>query len=102
MDIPLVIFGEIYDLLYSHNETPKMSRNTFADWYAKLYSKNYIPGFDLELNNLMFSCDKNFSCCVFRKSNLNTTHHIDDKTINQINEKLNDLISRFNKTKLFW
>lgn len=109
MSVPSAIFAEIYNLLCSYNEIPKISKEIFIGWYAN----NYIYTISIELQSLIFICSKPFLCHVIRNDEM-LPFISDEKFIKlnypfisnenfiKLNEELNLLSSRVHKIKAFW
>lgn len=99
MSVPPIILSEIYDLLVTYDESPKMTKKTFTGWF----SNGYIYDFQIELRTLIFACDKPFSCHVIRAPDLQLDiQKISDEDLIIINTKLNDFSCRIERMVAFW
>ena len=99
MNVPFVVLTDIYYLLSEYNESPKIDKNTFIDWYAK----NWMYKYNLELSTLLFSCQKPLVCFVRRNEELPIECQIlTDEQIFELNQKLYNITSSFCKMKAFW
>jgi len=101
MTIPSIILSEIYDLLCSYNECPKISKETFVGWYAK----GHIYTISIQLRTLVFTCVKPFSCSVIQDDlelSNNNTELMPQSQLDELNEKLSLFSSRFYRVKVFW
>lgn len=98
MSVPSFMFAEMYDLLNSYNETSKMNRETFINWYpSQMYSMK------IEFKTLIFICNKPFNCYVERNIDLvNDCQSITDEELIKLNEELSALSSKIYKIKAFW
>jgi len=95
MQIPLMIINSLYDLLDGYGEAPsKMHKDLFINWY----SKGWIYKFNLELNTMLFHCEKPFNCKVILKPEY--PNNIDK--CKKINDALLDFSEKYCNILLFW
>lgn len=88
MDVPLVIIEEIYNLLCLHDESPKMGKELFIDWYSRGQLYKYVA----ECKTVNFHCKAPFFCYVTGDS---------EKAV-ELNRILSDMSARFTKILAFW
>lgn len=96
MNVPPIIISEIYDLLLKYDETPKINKITFVDWYS-----SYIFDINLQLKSVIFTCMKPFFCYVSRNTEI-TSNFISDEMIGELNKELCTLSEKAQKIKIFW
>jgi hypothetical protein len=93
--VPKEVLSDIYDVLSSYDQKPKMERNLFTDWF----SKGYLFHYSVELNGLLFSCREPFVCYTYFKNERKT---VPIEKVDEINGKLSEMCSRFSELRLFW
>lgn len=100
MDIFFTFFNEIYNLLCKYQESPKMSRKMFVEWYSQsLNRRSFLDFYNVELQNLIFCSKKDPISCYVIKSNMLIDNN---ELIETINHELLILIERFFNMKAFW
>ena len=91
--IPSNVLDDVYSLLVSYDQKPKMEKDLFVNWL----SQGYVFKYSTELNGLLFSCKKPFTLYVYKNKET-----IPIEQINQLNNELSKISIRAFNMSLFW
>lgn len=111
--MPLSFYENVYDLLISYGEVPRLrvlklyARHKWAYSYTILHKDNfvklckkpsmYLPE-EFTCNTIAFKCDRTGYCYVFE----DTKRHPKKAPISEINKQIQSLREKYFKLPVFW
>ena len=90
-----VAFDELYDLLSNYNESPKMTKDVFIWWQGN----EYVYRYNIELQSLILSFEKPFSCQLLR--NNNEKQILTDIQVNELNNLIQSVFIKIHNLSMF-